>query len=84
MRVAPLEMDANSRPSTSATSEPAFVELEEADIPGAALDEPKPRSERLLDVILLFCAGGSSVVESSFYNHGKSNMISRFGPLTNI
>ena len=40
MRVATLEMDANSRPSTSSTSEPASVEFVEADIPEAALDEP--------------------------------------------
>ena len=38
VRAAPLEMDANSKPSTSAASEPASVELAEADIPGAALD----------------------------------------------
>ena len=40
VRVAPLEMDANSRPSDSAASEPAFVELAEVDIPGDPLDEP--------------------------------------------
>ena len=39
-RVAPLEMYKNTRPSTSADSEPAFVALAKADIPGAALDEP--------------------------------------------
>ena len=40
MRVAPLEMDANSRPSTSTASEPVLVEFIEADIPGVTLDEP--------------------------------------------
>ena len=40
VRVAPLEMDANSRPSTSAASEPVSVELAEADILGASLNEP--------------------------------------------
>ena len=40
VRVAPLEMVANSRPSTSAASEAASVEHAEVDIPGAALDEP--------------------------------------------
>ena len=40
MRVAPLDMGANSRPSTSVASEPVPVELAEADVLGAALDEP--------------------------------------------
>ena len=40
VRVALIEMDANSRSSTSMASEPVFVELTEADISGAALDEP--------------------------------------------
>ena len=67
VRLAPLEMDTNSRPSTSAASEPASVELTEANIPGAALDEP-------LDVHnIAICAGGSNVMESSFYIRGKSN-----------
>ena len=39
MRVAPLEMGANNRLSTSTASKPASVELAEADIPGVALDE---------------------------------------------
>ena len=40
VKVAPLEMDRNSRPSTSMASEPESVELAEADNPGAALDKP--------------------------------------------
>ena len=40
VRVAPLEMNANSRPSTSEAYEPASVELEKADILEAALEEP--------------------------------------------
>ena len=38
VRIAPLEMDANSRPSTSVATKPAFVELAEADVLGATLD----------------------------------------------
>ena len=37
-RVAPLEMDENTRPSTSVDSEPASVALAKKDVP--ALDEP--------------------------------------------
>ena len=40
MRVAPLEMVANSRPSTSVASETASVEPAEADVLGAAPDGP--------------------------------------------
>ena len=54
LKVSPLEMDANNRPSISTSSEPAFVEFIEADIPGAALDETLARPDRLLDVF--FCS----------------------------
>ena len=40
VKVAPLEMIANSRLSTSAASEAGSVELTETDIPGTTLDEP--------------------------------------------
>ena len=60
-------------------SEPASVELIEAYIPGAALDEPtaldesKARPERLLGVFCSFALVAPCVVESSFYIRGKSN-----------
>ena len=68
MRVAPLEMVSNSRPSTSMASEPVSVELAEADVLGATLDEP-------LDVYnIAACTSGSMQCHgSSLYIHGKSN-----------
>ena len=46
----PLEIDENNISSITATSEPSSMEFIKADIPGAALDEPKVCPERLLVV----------------------------------
>ena len=75
VRAATLEMDANSKLLTSVASELASVELAEADIPGAALDEPLDvgRAFRRAQRCCMLCAGGSSVMESSLYIRGKSN-----------
>ena len=76
MSVAPLEMDENSRPPTSAATEPASVELAEADIPGAALDEPDVHSVAVLRWWLQF--HGIKLVRSCME---KQQSILRLDPL---
>ena len=76
MRVEPVEMDPNNRLSTNTASEPASVELAEADIPGAALDKPLDVHNVAVLHWWLQCHGIKLV-----HYEKKQQLISRLGAL---